>query len=54
MRASKIFSAHICPWFGKKHTLILGGGEAAVLALLVETLMDSQDYAAGVAVPSKP
>lgn len=32
--------------------LIFGSEKAAVPALHVETLMDSQDYAAGV--PSKP
>lgn len=37
MRARKIFSAHICPWCGKKHVLVFGG-EAAVLALHVKDL----------------
>lgn len=35
MRANKVFSAHICPGFGKKHVFV---GEAAVLALHVKNL----------------
>lgn len=37
MRANKVFSAHTCPGFGKKHMLMFVG-EAAVLALHVKDL----------------
>lgn len=37
MRASKVFSAHICPGLGKKHMLVFVG-EAAVPALHVKDL----------------